>query len=41
MLSVDILGREASREAPLEGGVAEEEENFDFESWSSQSEEEM
>ena len=34
------MGREASSEVPLDGGVAEEEENFDLESCSSQSEEE-
>ena len=40
MLSVDILGREASSEAPLEGVVEEEDENLDLDSVSSQSEEE-
>ena len=34
------MGREASREAPLEGVVEEEEENLDFDSVRSQSEEE-
>ena len=40
LLSVDILGREASSEAPLEGVVEEEEENFVLDSVRSQSEEE-
>ena len=34
------MGREASREAPLEGVVEEEEENLDFDSVRSQSEDE-
>ena len=32
------MGREASSEAPLDGGVAEEEDSLDLDSWRSQSE---